>query len=151
MQAHAMEYVAQAGQAAHEQLPCPEELTTTEERTKFKQARFQQWLKQQRHELKTGEASKVLAELSRLQTLMQESHVESAVETITKKLAYVRERQAMLMYATFQAQDYPIGSGSAGGWGECQQTRGAKPYERSRDALGTSACQRHTRAAQSGL
>ena len=66
----------------------------------FKQARFQQWLKQQRHELKTGEASKVLAELSRLQTLIQESHVESAVETITKKLAYVRERQAMLTYAT---------------------------------------------------
>ena len=66
----------------------------------FKQARFQQWLKQQRHALKTGEASKVLAELSRLQTLMQESHVESAVETITKKLAYVRERQAMLTYAT---------------------------------------------------
>ena len=71
MRAHAMEYVAQAGQAAHEQLPCPEELTTVEERTKFKQARFQQWLKHQRHELKTGEVDKVLAELSRLQTLMR--------------------------------------------------------------------------------
>jgi hypothetical protein len=101
--------------------------------------------------LKTGEASKVLAELSRFQTLMQERHVESAVETITKKLAYVRERQAMLRYATFQAQGYPIGSGSAGGCGECQQTRGANPHERSRDALLTSACQRHARAAQSGL
>ena len=78
----------------------------------FKQARFQQWLKHQRHALKTGEASKVLAELSRFQTLMQERHVESAVETITKKLAYVHERQAMLTYATFQAQGYPIGSGS---------------------------------------
>ncbi len=54
----------------------------------------------------------MLAELSRLQTLMQERHVESAVETITKKLAYLRERQAMLTYATFQAQGYPIGSGS---------------------------------------
>ncbi len=112
MRAHAIEYVAQAGQAAHEQLPCPEELTTMEERTKFKQARFHHWLKQQRHELKTGEADKVLAELSRLQTLMQESHIESAVETITKKLAYLRERQAMLRYASFQAQGYPIGSGS---------------------------------------
>src|SRR5437016_4679756 len=29
--AHAMGYVADAGQAAHEQLPCPEELTATEE------------------------------------------------------------------------------------------------------------------------
>src|SRR6266851_3750713 len=112
MRAHAMEYVAQAGQATHEQLPCPEELTTTQERTKFKQAWFQQWLKHQRHSLKTWEASKVLAELSRFQTLMQERHVESAVETITKKLAYVHERQAMLTYATFQAQGYPIGSGS---------------------------------------
>src|SRR6266851_1559612 len=35
--------------------------------------------------------------------------------------------------------------------GECQQTRGAKPHERSRDALVPSACQRHARAAQSGL
>src|SRR5260370_4586434 len=112
MRAHAMEYVAQAGQAAHEQLSCPEELSAVEERNKIKQARFQHWLKQQRHELKTGEADKVLAELSRLQTLMQESHIESAVETITKKLAYLRERQAMLTYASFQAQGYPIGSGS---------------------------------------
>ena len=54
----------------------------------------------------------MLAELSRFQTLMQERHVESAVETITKKPAYVRERQAMLRYATFQAHGYPIGSGS---------------------------------------
>src|SRR5260370_42360766 len=96
MRAHAMEYVAQAGQAAHEQLPCPEDLTTPEERTKFKQARFQQWLKQQRHELKTGEASKVLVELSRLQTLMKENHVESAAKKITKKLPYLHERHAIL-------------------------------------------------------
>jgi len=110
--AHAMEYVTQAGQAAHEHLPCPEELTTMQERSTFKQVQFQQWLKRQRHELKTGEVGKVLDELSRLQTLMQESHIESAVETITKKLAYLRARQAMLAYATFQAQGYPIGSGS---------------------------------------
>jgi hypothetical protein len=110
--AHAMQYVAEAGQAAHDDLPCPEELTTAEERTKFKQARFQQWLNQQRHALKTGEADKVLDELTRLQMLMQQSHVASAVETITKKLNYLRERQAMLTYATFKAQGYPIGSGS---------------------------------------
>ena len=48
------------------------------------------------------------------------------------------------------SQDYPIGSGSAEEWGECQQTCGAKPHERSRDVLLTSACQRHARAAQSG-
>lgn len=110
--AHALEYVTQAGQAAYEHLPCPEELTTPQERSRFQQGQFQQWLKQQRHELKTGEASKVLAELRRLQTLMQEKHIASAVETISKKLAYLCERQAMLAYATFQKQGYPIGSGS---------------------------------------
>jgi hypothetical protein len=110
--AHALEYVAEAGQAAHEHLPSPQELTTVEERNKFKQARFQQWLKEQRRELKGGEAGKVLDELVRLQRLMQESQAELAAETITKKLHYLRERQPMLAYATFQAQGYPIGSGS---------------------------------------
>jgi hypothetical protein len=104
--------VAQAGQAAHDHLPCPEELTTPEERAKFKQARYEQWLKAQRRELKTGEAGKVLDELTRLQRRMQESQAEAAVETITKKLNYLRERRPMLAYATFQAQGYPIGSGS---------------------------------------
>jgi hypothetical protein len=110
--AHAMEYVAEAGQAAHDHLACPDEMTKPEERTKFKQARFQQWLKEQRRELKAGDAGKVLDELTRLQTLMQASQAESAVETITKKLSYLRERHPMLAYATFQAQGYPIGSGS---------------------------------------
>ncbi len=71
--AHAMGYVADAGQAAHEHLPCPEELTTAEERTKFKQTHFQQWLSHQRRELKAGDAGKVLDELARLQTLMRAS------------------------------------------------------------------------------
>src|SRR5207245_10067774 len=78
MRAHAIEYVAQAGQAAHEQLPCREELTTMGERTKFKQARFHHWLNQQRHELKPVEADKVVAELSRLQTLIQDRRVGQA-------------------------------------------------------------------------
>src|SRR5207248_3193904 len=96
MRAHALEYVAQAGQAAHEHLPCPEKLTTAQERSTFKQARFQQWLKEQRRELKAGEGSLVLAELGRLQTLMQESQATSAVETLSKKLSYLNERRAML-------------------------------------------------------
>ena len=110
--AHAMQYVAEAGQAAHDHLPSPEELTTPEGRAKFQQARYEQWLKEQRRELKAGEAGKVLDELARLQRVMQEQHLMSAVETISKKLSYLRERRAMLGYASFQAQGYPIGSGS---------------------------------------
>ncbi len=105
-----MEYVAEAGQAAHEQLPTPVELTTVEERAKFKQARFEQWLSQQRRELKEGEAERVLDELEQLRTRMPEA--ASAVATMTKKLHYLHERRAMLAYATFVAQGYPIGSGS---------------------------------------
>jgi hypothetical protein len=107
-----MQYVAEAGQAAHDHLPSPEELTTPEGRAKFQQARYEQWLKEQRRELKAGEAGKVLDELARLQRVMQEQHFVSAVETISKKLSYLRERRAMLGYASFQAQGYPIGSGS---------------------------------------
>ncbi len=110
--AHAIEYVAQAGQAAHEHLPCPAELTTAEQRSTFQQTRLQQWLKEQRRELKAGEASKVLDEVTRLHTLMQESQAASVVETISKQLHYLTERRAMLAYASFQAQGYPIGSGS---------------------------------------
>lgn len=54
----------------------------------------------------------MLDELARLQTLMQESQAEPAVETMTKKLNYLKQRRAMLAYATFQAQGSPIGSGS---------------------------------------
>ncbi len=110
--AHAMGYVADAGQAAHEHLPCPEGLTKAEERTKFKQARLAQWTSKQRRELKEGDASQVLTELERLHTLIQQAQVAQAVQTIQKSLNYLKERRAMLAYATFQAQGYPIGSGS---------------------------------------
>lgn len=43
----------------------------------------------------------MLDELARLQTLMQESQAEPAVETMTKKLNYLKQRRAMLAYATF--------------------------------------------------
>ena len=106
--AHAMAYVADAGQAAHEHLPCPERLTKAEERTKFKQARLAQWTSKQRRELKEGDASQVLSELERLHTLTQQAQVVEAMQTIQKSLNYLKERRAMLAYATFQAQGYPI-------------------------------------------
>jgi len=146
--AHAMEYVTQAGQAAHEHLPCPEELTTMQERSTFKQVQFQQWLKRQRHELKTGEVGKVLDELSRLQTLMRgvPHRVSSGDDYQEAGLSARTASDAGLC---------DLSSAGLSHWewqrGECQQARGAKPHERSRHALGTSTCQRHPRAAQLGL
>ena len=69
-------------------------------------------MSKQRRELKQGDASQVLSEPERLHTLMQQAQVVEATQTIQKSLNYLNERRAMLAYATFQAQGYPIGSGS---------------------------------------
>ena len=112
--AHALEYVSQAGQAAYEYLPLePQEpVPSQQEQAKRRQERFEGWLKAQAHELKTGEAGQVLAEVERLRTLMQQMGRQEAVKLIDKSLHYLRERQEMMRYAHFQAQGYPIGSGS---------------------------------------
>ena len=112
--AHALEYVSQAGQAAYEYLPLePQEpVPSQQEQAKRRQERFEGWLKAQAHELKTGEAGQVLAELERLRTLMQQIGRQEALKLIDKSLHYLRERQEMMRYAHFQAQGYPIGSGS---------------------------------------
>ena len=112
--AHAMEYVSKGGQAAQEHLPLPHEdqMPSSQEAAKRQQKRFEQWLQEQGHELKTGEAERVLAELERLRTLVQEAGQLGAVETLDKSLHYLRERQEMMRYASFRAQGYPIGSGS---------------------------------------
>jgi hypothetical protein len=146
--AHAMEYVADAGQAAHEYLPCPGVPASQEERAKLKQLRFEQWLSKQRAELKDGEACKVLDELGRLRTLMQEANADEAVDTIQKSLNYLTERRAMLAYATFVAQGYPIGSGSVESANKLVvQSRMKGPGMR----LSTQPCQSHVGDAQSGL
>ena len=109
-----MEYVSHGGQAAQEHLPLPHEdqMPSSQEAAKRQQKRFEPWLQEQGHELKTGEAERVLAELERLRTLMQEAGQLGAVETLDKSLHYLRERQEMMRYASFRAQGYPIGSGS---------------------------------------
>lgn len=43
---------------------------------------------------------------------MQQLGRQEAVKLIDKSLHYLRERQEMMRYAHFQAQGYPIGSGS---------------------------------------
>jgi hypothetical protein len=112
--AHAMEYVSKGGQAAYEQLPLPEAdpVQDAQQAAKRRQERFEQWLTAQGHELKTGDADQVLAELERLRSLMQEMGQAEAVETLDKSLHYLRERRELINYASFRAQGYPIGSGS---------------------------------------
>jgi hypothetical protein len=112
--AHALEYVSKAGQAAYEHLGLPphEPAPSQQDQATRRQERFEAWLKVQAHELKTGEAAVVLAELERLRTLMQERGQVEAVKTVDKSLHYLGQRQQMMRYAHFQAQGYPIGSGS---------------------------------------
>ena len=112
--AHAMEYVSKGGQAAYEHLPLPpqEQAPDGQNQAKRKPERLEQWRQEQGHELKTGEAQKVLAELERLRSLMQETGHREAVETLDKSLYYLRERREMIRYASFRAQGYPLGSGS---------------------------------------
>lgn len=112
--AHALSYVSKGGQAAYEHLPLSQQdqVLPLPEQAKRKQQRFEQWLKEQKQELKTGEADSVLAELERLRTLMQEAGHQGAVETLDSSLHYLRERREMMRYASFRAQGYPIGSGS---------------------------------------
>ena len=58
--AHAMEYVSKGGQAAYEHIPLPQQEQAGDEHNQAKrqQERFEQWLRAQGHELKTGEASR---------------------------------------------------------------------------------------------
>lgn len=112
--AHAMEYGSKGGQAAYEHIPLPQadQMSSSPQAAKRQQERFEQWLQAQGHELKTGDAVQVLAELERLRSLMQKKEQAGAVETLDKSLHYLRERREMIRYACFRAQGYPIGSGS---------------------------------------
>jgi hypothetical protein len=86
--AHAMEYVSQGGQAAQEHLPLlhEDQVLGGQEAAKRQQKRFEQWLQEQGHELKTGDPARVLAELERLRSLMQQTGQLGAVETLDKSL-----------------------------------------------------------------
>jgi hypothetical protein len=95
---HAAEYVAAAGQAVlGEGTPL-----------------FQAWLKDTLHQLKHGQPEQVLQMLRDMQAEVsaQGSGSDAAVETIQKSLTYLEKRRDHLDYAHFQAQGYPIGSGS---------------------------------------
>lgn len=90
--------MSKGGQAAYEHIPVPQEdrVRSEQEQAKRQQARFEQWLQAQGHELKTGKVQKVLAELERLRTLMQKTGHLGAVETLDKSLYYLRQRREMI-------------------------------------------------------
>lgn len=92
--------------------PHEDQVLSGQEAAKRQQKRFEQWLQEQGHELKTGDAAQVLAELERLRSLMQQTGHLGAVETLDKSLYYLRQRREMTRNASFRAQGYPIGSGS---------------------------------------
>jgi hypothetical protein len=87
---HAAEYVAQIGAVVGE----------------ADSAAFKTWLKDNLHTLKHAGAT---ALLPTLQTLV-EAHPEQA--ELADALAYLEKRTTMMQYPQFQAQGWPIGSGS---------------------------------------
>jgi hypothetical protein len=54
----------------------------------------------------------VLRALRRLAATALKGGAAQAVSTVQDSVAYLEKRRAMIEYARFQAQDYPIGSGS---------------------------------------
>ena len=93
---HALGYVAQAGHAVYgEGTPA-----------------FTRWFATQRQTLKQGDPGAVLRALRRLVPLALRQGAATAVTSVQESVAYLEKRRAMLAYARFQAQGYPIGSGS---------------------------------------
>jgi len=71
---------------------------------------FKAWYRQRSHELKHDPPQQTLTQLDRLH---QETDEPDVIEVIDGSLAYLNKRKAMLNYAHFVKQGYPIGSGSA--------------------------------------
>jgi hypothetical protein len=67
------------------------------------------WEERQAHELKYGQAARVLQEIERLMDRVQND--PQALETIRKSYNYLKARESLMDYASFQASGYPIGSG----------------------------------------
>ncbi len=92
---HAAEHVTQAGQVVHgEETP---ELNA--------------WLADTLHELKHGSPDAAAERLRALQRKAEAQGLPQAA-VIGDQLRYLEKRRAQMMYAEFQAQGYPIGSGS---------------------------------------
>ncbi|MFI5334978.1 MAG: hypothetical protein ACHQT8_07475 [Chlamydiales bacterium] len=79
------------------------------EQEKQEKAILESWGDRQAHELKYGEAARVIQEIERLMVPLKND--ERAMKTMNTSLNYLKERQSMMTYALFRAQGYPIGSG----------------------------------------
>ena len=94
---HAAEYVAQAGRVVYGEAT-PE---------------FQAWFEPVCHRLKHQPPDEVLAEVRQL---LKQAEVKAvspeSVATVQTSLQYLETRRAMIAYADFQHQGYPIGDGS---------------------------------------
>jgi hypothetical protein len=94
--AHASEYMAECGRLHYEE----------------ESAAFKQWFEQQCRTLKRGDPLLVLQELERLKKKSARKGDASGQAVIESSLSYFWKRREMIAYAKFQAQGYPIGSGS---------------------------------------
>jgi len=92
---HAVEHLAQAGQAVYGEGTVASAL----------------WLSAQAHTLKHGDPEEVLAALAGL-AVEGAPDPEAAREVRDRTLQYLRKRREQIAYADFQAAGYPIGSGS---------------------------------------
>ncbi len=81
----------------------------------------EQWLTQQLHELKHQGPTAVLQEVRRL--LQLHPHVPD----LEQKVSYLCKREPYMQYPRYQELGWPIGSGSVGEWGKCQQGGGSSP------------------------
>ncbi len=123
--AHAAEYlneIGQAVQAAGRRLPT-------------------RWFEGVRHRLKHQGPERVLKHLSWLVARYPSPGVQ-------EKLAYLHKREAHMQYPTYQAADWPIGSGSVE---SANQVVVEARRVWSGHALGTAQRQSHASAAQCGL
>ena len=90
---HAMGYIAKAGQSVWGE--------GTE--------RFNQWYKRMRHQLKHHPPQRTLADLG---LLSRKAKTDEALAAIDNALHYLSKRLELIDYPHFQAQGFPIGSGS---------------------------------------
>lgn len=73
---------------------------------------FGQWFTKQKQALKLGNTDQVLRRIRRLESRARGQGRRRKLETIRASTSYLEKRREMIKYNEFQANGYPIGSGS---------------------------------------
>jgi hypothetical protein len=102
------------------------------------------WLSVLLHQLKHHGPRRVLLHLERLEQRWSHS-------SISDTLRYFRKRKVQMQYPQFQADGWPIGSGSVGEWGKWQQSGHASSSQGGRHAPAAEQRQSHAGLAHHGL